>query len=483
VTVSRGRPLSLLAPERFLSEAGSRDLLARAMKLSSGGGDAQISIRSRWTGNIRWARNEITTAGDTTVHSVNITRFVRGATGSASTNRVDDDSLRDCIQRAELIAQYRNPDPDAPPLRHAERYLKTDLWSEPTFNMDAAIRAEVQQRAVAPAVAAGLLSAGYLEIVATGNGVMNSSGLFAYLPQTRAEFSVTVRNPKGTGSGWAGTENKAWQAIDAAKISARAMDKCTRSADPVAIEPGRYTVILEPQAVFELMLQLVRSLQRIPAEAGQGPWADRSATVAEATTVLPEDSSLLGRSGAQRDVPSRIGQRVLDERITVSADPGDPEMPFVPFAYDSLPYRAVKWIEDGVLKELAYPRQYALTSLNKVDPLNNSGAFRMSGGATSIDQMVADTERGLLITRFSNVRPIVSESLLCSGITSDGVWLIERGKITKAVKNFRFRESPLFAFNNLVSLGVPERVLADMPAICPPAKVRDFSLTSLADAV
>jgi predicted Zn-dependent protease len=455
------------------------------MQLSTGGGEVQLAVRSSWTGNLRWARNESTTSGDTTYHNVTITRYIGGAQASATTNQVDDESLRSCIRRAEYRVRYRNPDPDAPPLRQGEKYVATDLWSDATFGLDADARAGIQQRLVGPAVAEQLYSFGYLEIAGVGNGVMNSAGLFAYQPQTRAEFSVTVRNPKATGSGWAGTENNDWRKIDAEEITRRAMAKCKESANPVAIEPGRYTVILEPQAVGDLMVVLVRSLLRAPAETGQGPWANRPDVNNEPTLDIPEGAGLTGRAagGGSSESGSRIGQRVLDERITISADPADPEAPFVPFGFDTLPYRPVKWIENGVLKELAYGRPYALSSLNKPDPLNNSGSFRMTGGSTSVEEMIAGTARGILITRFTNVRVIAADSLFCGGTTSDGIWLIEHGKITRPLKNFRFRESPLFAFNNVMSLGVPERVLLDMPGICPPAKIRDFSLTSLADAI
>jgi predicted Zn-dependent protease len=484
--MSRARPYSLYAAQdRFLSQDACHDLLKRVIQLSTGGGEVQISVRSRWTGNLRWARNEAITSGDTTYHNVSITRFIRGASASASTNQVDDDSLRSCIRRAEFRINYRNPDPDANPLRQAEKYVDTNLWSDATFGIDADTRAGIQQRLVEPAVAEDLLSFGYLEIMAISNGVMNSAGLFAYQPQTRAEFSVTVRSPKGNGSGWAGTENNDWRKIDATKVTARAVEKCKASMNPVAIEPGRYTVILEPQAVGDLMIPLVQSLLRPPAEAGQGPWANRADISDEQTSSLPE----VDTSGSARppsggfDGGSKIGLRVLDQRITISADPADPEAPFVPFAYDTLPYRAVKWIENGVLKELAYPRFYALPTLNRSDPLNNSGSFRMAGGPTSIEEMIAGTSRGILVTRLTNVHTILQDSLLCGGTTSDGLWLIEGGKVTRSLKNFRFRESPLFAFNNLLAIGTPERILLDMPAICPPAKIRDFSLTSLADAI
>ena len=471
MTLLRSKPRRLIpsAEERFLSSDACRDLLARAMKLSTGGGDIQMYIRSRWTGNVRWARNEITSGGDTTDHYISITRIIGGAAGTASTSGIDDASVRECVKRAEIRVRDSSPNDDTTPMRRAERYLETNLWSDATFNVDAAARADIQRQLVEPALAEKLLSAGYIEVSATGNGVVNTAGLFAYVPETRAEYSVTVRNPRGTGAGWAGTAAKDWRTINAPAISAVALDKCRRSADPVAIEPGRYTVILEPQAVAGLIEPLVQSLDRVPAEMGMGPWADRGSSIGE------------GGEGATGF--SKIGQNVLDSRITISADPQDPDASFVPFAPNSTPMRAVKWIENGVLRELAYSRDYALSQLNKPDPLNNSYAYRMSGGTMSIDEMIKTTERGLLITRFVNGRGIDFNTLLVTGTTSDGIWLIERGEITKAVKNFRFRDSPLFAFNNLDVLGPPVRVLDDMPAIVPAARVRDFSLTSLADAV
>jgi predicted Zn-dependent protease len=294
--------------------------------------------------------------------------------------------------------------------------------------------------------------------------------LFAYVPQTRAEYSVTVRNSKGTGAGWAGQEHLDWRKLDPDKLSATALEKCVRSADPVAVEPGRYTVILEPQAVAGLMYHLVESLERIPPERGIGPWADR---------VTPPDPIVGGRA--------RFGERVLDSRITIQTDPLDPDAPFLPFGDREEPTRAVTWVKDGILTNLSYPRVYALTRLNKEDPMLNTFAFRMSGGDTSVEEMIASTARGLLITRFVDVRQVRSltfrDIVFCTGRTSDGLWLIERGKITKSVKNFRFREEVVSVFNNVIAMGPPTRVLMNNPTIVPPVMVRDFSLTSLSDGV
>lgn len=477
------RPRSLFTPDRFLSQDACLALLERMIRLAPADWELSLHIYSRWAGNVRWARNEITTAGDSTEPRINISATHRAQNAHFSINRMDDDSIRSAITQIQRRMDLQAPVDRPGRMRSSEVYLDTQLWSDSTYELSAAQRSELQQKLVVPAMADDLLSAGYLEVSAVGNGVVNTSGLFAYIPETRAQFSVTVRNETGTGSGWAGVSNKDWRAIDAERLSSIAIDKCKRSADPVAIEPGRYTVILEPQAVSDLMAPLIRSLSRRPAEMGIGPWADRQ--------ERSESGLIVGDSSAFEDAApaggftgnSRIGQLVLDPRITISADPSDPEAPFVPFAGDGSPHSRVTWIEDGVLRQLSYDRGYANQQLNKPDPLHNSQAYRMSGGNTSIEEMIARTERGLLVTRLTNVRLVDQNSLLCTGTTSDGVWLIERGEITRPVKNFRFRESPLFAFNSLEALGEPVRVLQWMPTIVPPALVHDFSMTSLADAV
>jgi predicted Zn-dependent protease len=471
---------SLDASDRFLTYSAVQALLDRVVKLGTGGGSTDMWIRSRATGNIRWARNRITTAGDTTDHEIWITRIVRGARGDAITNRTDDDSLRFCIQRAEAAAGREETSEYRLKSRRSERYDVANLWSDETANLNAERRAEVQQELVGSAISSQLLSAGYIEVSAGGNGYINTEGLFAYAPVTRAEYSVTVRNPKGTGSGWAGMDHLNWRNIDAKTISQRALEKCQQSIDPVAIEPGRYTTVLEPQAVAELVRPMIASFtDRVNAENGMGPWARPLAS--GRSRFL--DHQQMRAKGDDRPL-TKISMKVLDERVTIRTDPVDPEMPLIPFWWDGGPIRATKWIDAGVLRSLQYNRGYALEKLNRPDPLYNTQAFRMDGGTMPIPEMIANVRRGLLVTRFVNVRVIHDVSLLCTGQTSDGLWLIENGKVTKAVKNFRFRESPLFAFNNLIALGEPVRVLnPKVPAMVPPALVRDFSMNSLSDAV
>jgi predicted Zn-dependent protease len=489
-TPRRGDLRPLVERDRFLSPEASRDLLARVIGLSPTGWEISIHVRSRWSGNVRWARNAITTAGDTADTQYTITAHHRNRAVRFHLNRLDDAAIQSAIAKMRHRMDLQRPSDEPWALRQSESYVDTQLWSEATYGLDATQRATLQRKLVEPAQAEGLLSAGYLEVSATGHGVVNSAGLFAYEPETRAEFSVTVRNSTGSGSGWAGVARTDWRDVDPERLSSIAIEKCKRSVDPVAIEPGRYTAILEPQAVSDLMVPVVRSLARIPAEMGLGPWADRPEQRDRGEFIVGDPSAFEGDTtvdgnggGGGGAGNSKIGQFVLDPRITISAHPGDAEAPFVPFASDGSPHLPVGWIEDGILRELSYSRAYANQVLNKPHPLHNSNAFRVSGANTSIGEMMAHTERGLLVTRFANVRVVDGNSLLCTGTTSDGLWLIERGEITRPVRNFRFRESPLFSFNSLQALGPSVPVLQQMPAVAPAALVHDFSMTSLADAV
>jgi len=394
-------------------------------------------------------------------------RTIQGASASVTTNQVDAASLEAAVRTAERTLELE-PEamrvwhrPDAPP--HFV-YATPRLWSEATFGLEAAARAAAARALIAPSEAAGLLAAGYLAVEARGLAYVASGGIARYAQQTAAQCSMTVRDPQGSASGWAGRSSYDWTQIEAPALAQRALDKCRASRNPVALEPGRYTVILEPQAVCDLLRVVVEgtALNRLQAERGLGPFAD------------------LTRRGY-----SKLGLKVADPRVTIGQDPTDPELGVVPFVLETgEPVRAVNWIERGVLAHLAYDRPYALTQLNENLGYPNAGAFRLSGGATSVAEMIRTTQRGLLVTRFSNVAVLDEQSLLLSGVTRDGLWLIEHGQITKAVKNLRFTESPLFVLNSLDQLGEPVPTFRPWsPAVVPPLKAHDFSFTSTIDAI
>jgi len=167
----------------------------------------------------------------------------------------------------------------------------------------------------------------------------------------------------------------------------------------------------------------------------------------------------------------------------------DPDGAFLPYDQGTgTPYQPVDWISHGILRELAYNKWYALPKLNLDKALPNSRSFRLTAApgvpTATIDEMIASTQRGILVTRLYNVQVIDMQSMLCGGYTRDGLWLIEHGKISRPIKNFRFTESPLFVLNKLEEATIPERVFAPRRSLVAPAiRVRDFSFTSLADAV
>ncbi len=455
---------------RFLTQAACAEVTERLAKFAIGGGTTASFIQSSWQGNLRWARNRIITSGDVRNTDITVKRVLNGAWGAAGINQLTDPEMDTAVERAErylmtMSESFYNTLPQVPV---REEYPKPDIWSEATYAMQSGERAEAMRPLVKGADAAGMLAAGYIQVSGQGRSVMDDEGLSMYFPYTQAQYTVTVRDPDGTGSGWAGVDWHDWKRIDGPKLSAIALDKCLRSRNPVRIEPGRYTAILEPQAVGDLTVMAFD-----PGRIALHPFDRKTAEQETEPTVF-----------SQAGGNSRIGQRIFDDRITVATDCMDPELGFPPFSEWGQVYRPQAWVENGTLQQLPHDRDYAVSKLGREDYRATPGAFRMSGGTTTIEQMIETTKRGLLVTRFFNVQIMDRASLQCTGYTRDGLWLIENGKVSKSVYNFRFTESPSFVLNNIEQLGVPQRIFSpNAPIVVPPMKVRDFSFTSLSDAV
>jgi len=488
MSARRHRPMRLLDEERILSHAECDAIAQRVFNFARGGGETQVQIGSWSNGELRWARNRTNLASDRRDVRVEIHRIVTNVgIGTAMTNQLDDASLEGAMREAERVAAAgrRVPRvyPGMPPLPTAT-WPNTAIWSDATYGVTAEARGEVARALINPAEAKGFLSAGYLEMRAAAHMRVSSdrpTGPFTpddipYVQWTQAQCSMTVRDRQGSGSGWAGLSSYDWGKIDPNALAARALEKCEASRNPVAIEPGRYTVILEPQAVADLMEIVAAFMDRLVAETGQGPWA-----------LAPDDAVTIRGSPIFR---TKLGLKVLDERITISHDPTDLQLGILPEPW----MQPVTWFDKGVLTNLSYTRDYALLNLNANTGLRGMSGYRMSGGTTTVDEMIATTKRGLLVTRFSNIRILDNKSLLATGLTRDGLWLVEDGKISKAVKNFRFTESPLFVLNAIEQLGVPVPVFRPVrnpyeqgvplaPAVVPPLKARDFSFTSIIDAI
>jgi predicted Zn-dependent protease len=287
----------------------------------------------------------------------------------------------------------------------------------------------------------------------------NKSGLFAYHRSTSSNYTLTVRSSDGTGSGWAAADHPDFGQLDVRRLAERATEKARLSRNPVAIEPGRYTVILEPQAVGDLVQLVANYADARQTDEGRSPF------------VKPGGGS-------------KVGQKIADARVTLYSDPGDPQLLARPWDGDGLPLGRQVWIENGVLRQLYYSRFWAKTQGKAATGAPSS--LKMAGGTQTVDDLVRGTQRGVLVTRLWYLREVDPRTILYTGLTRDGTFLVENGRVTKALRNFRFNESPLFLLNNIEGLGRAERIAGTegggnvvMPAI----KARDFNFTSLSEAV
>lgn len=455
-------PRSLFgAAPAHLGRAQAEALCKRVLGFSTAD-EMRVNVSSGSTANTRFAVNQISTAGDNTNVSITVRAVFGKKAGSATTNRVDDESLRAVVKRAESLARLAPDDPEMLPELGPQTYAPAGGYDASTAALSPADRAAAVRAITDRAATAGLVSTGYLEANGGSQAVATSRGLFAWSESTAAALTTTVRTPDGTGSGWAGATSHDWSRIDPAALGARAIEKAERSRNPVAVEPGRYTVILEPTAVGNLV-QLI-------AGAAQARAAD-------------EGRSFFSKPGGG----TKIGQKVVDERVTLLSDPLDTEAYGSTFGGDGLPARKITWIQNGVVQNLAYDRWWA--QQKGAEPSAFPGSLRMLGGSATLDEMIASTERGLLVTRLWYIRPVDPRTILYTGLTRDGTFLIENGRITRAVKNLRWNESPIFMLNNVEMMGAPVRVSASesggpgQAVVVPPLKVRDFTFTSLSDAV
>ena len=455
------RPLSLRSNMQIapITQSDAQALIERTVKMSKAD-SINVQIDDGTTSNLRFAANSVSTAGSAQDSAVVVVSSFGPKHAAVQTNDISDDGLRRAVQQSEALAKLAPDDPEAMPELGPQQYKSSDAYFTSTAEASADDRARAAMTALEPARASSdLKAAGYLEVHARAEAIGNNNGMFGYYPFTTANYTLTVRTNDGTGSGWAGAEVNDWSRLDFAALGKHAIDKARASHNPVAIEPGHYTVVMEPQAVGDIV-QLVGFYSGArEADEGRSPF------------VKPGGGN-------------KIGMKVVDSRVSIISDPFDPDLRGQPFDGDGLPLGRQVWIEDGVLKHLYYTRFWARKQ-NAI-ATGAPSTFKMTGGTTSLEDMIKSTERGVLLTRLWYLREVDPRTILYTGLTRDGTFLIENGKVTRAIKNFRFNDSPLFMLNNVEALGVPERIggtEAGGPIVVPAVKAKDFDFTSLSDAV
>ncbi|MES1217009.1 MAG: TldD/PmbA family protein [Bacteroidota bacterium] len=442
----------------ILNKEEAKALLKKVIAYSKA--DAcEVSLNGSEGGNIRYARNSVSTAGDISTITLGVTSSFGKKSGTTTINEFDDASLEKVVRRSEELAQLAPENPEYMPPLGPQEYKESKGYIQSTAAMTADDRAEAVAKSIKVSKEAKLDAAGYIENETSFSAILNSKGLFAYNTDTDVTFSVTTRNEAGTGSGYAArgfNDIKKLDTLSATKIAAQ---KANGSAAAKAIEPGKYTVILEPVAATYFLENLFRGFDARSADEGR---------------------SFMSKPGGG----NRLGEKLMDEKVTIYSDPFNTELPSSSWNGDGQPLDKINWIEKGVVKNLSYSRFWAQKS--NVAPVPFGSNFIMEGGNQSIEEMIKTTERGILVSRLWYIRMVDPQTLLLTGLTRDGTFYIENGEIKYPVKNFRFNESPVIALNNVEALGKTERsisVESYRSYLIPPMKIRDFTFSSLSDAV
>jgi len=413
----------------------------------------EVGLNGSDGGNIRYARNAVSTAGQISTMSLGVSSTFGKKTGSATINEFDDASLQKVVKRAEELAMLAPENPEFMPPLGPQTFAESNTYNAKTAAMTPDTRAEMVGKSLSVSKAAGLDAAGFLENSTRFNAIMNSKGLFAYNKGTDVSFSVTVRNKQGTGSGYVEQGFNDLDKMDTLALSKIAASKANGSAGAKAIEPGKYTVILEPLAASDIIGNMFRGFDARSADEGR---------------------SFMSKKGGG----TRLGEQLFSENVNIYSDPMNTEIPSSTFTGEGLPVKRTQWVEKGVVKNLSYSRYWA--AQKNVQPLPFSRSMVIEGGTQSLEDLIKSTEKGILVTRFWYIRSVDPQTLLLTGLTRDGTFYIENGEIKFPIKNFRFNESPVIMLNNVEALGKPVRTGS---GLIPPMKIRDFTFTSLSDAI
>jgi predicted Zn-dependent protease len=443
-----------------LSAAEARQLCDRILKFSKAE-NARVNLSSGIMGFTRTAANRVTTAGVTDDITVQITSAFGKRVASVDTNRLDDPSLERAVRQSEEMARISPESPEYLAELGPQTYTGVDGYYDSTGNLTTESRAQAATLGIKAADAARAVASGYIELQAGSVAIATSKGLFGHYYRTGASSTLTVRTSDGSSSGWAGGQAADWNTIDSQRIANDAVRKCQEWRGKTSLEPGKYLAVLEPVAAGMLIGLLRGALDARSADEGR---------------------SFFSKPGGG----NRIGEKLFDSRVTLVSDPAEKNAEAAPFNNGGLPVERQTWVENGELKALVYNRFWA--QRQSVAPKSAPNNLKMSGGEASVEEMIKSVNRGILITRFFYIRSTNPRTIAFTGVTRDGTFLIENGKVTRAVNNFRFNQSITEMLSNIQALGRPMRVAGEdgtvgAGLVVPPILVRDFNLTSVSDAV
>ncbi len=417
----------------------------------SSGDHTSLTLYDQHGGTTRFANNQIVQNVDTRRGSLALTVAFGRRHGTATTTDFTAGAVQETLKRAERIARVSPEDPEYLPPVGPKQYLSLPTNRPETAAAGPTRRLEYAREAVSQCKMENLNSAGTVSSSVTAAGVAANTGLLAYEERTEARFSLTVQADDATG--WAAAAHRS---IDHLKIQERtltAIEKAKRGADePKELEAGRYTVILEPAAVAGLLSGMLWMLDAKSFDKGTSPFV------------------------------GKLGQRIIDRRLTLRNQPDHADLLGFGFTSDGLPVTESVWIEGGVLKQLMYDRFTARQ--HGIEPIATLESPCLSGerpAGARVSDLIRTTQRGILVTNFWYIRAVNPTDLTMTGMTRDGTFLVENGEIVTAVRNFRFHESPLRAFNQIDAFTTPaEAVTSETGKLLAPAmRVHNFNFSSV----
>jgi predicted Zn-dependent protease len=456
----------------MLDQSKAQELFDRIRKYSNSG-ELEVIFSSTQYSLTRFANNTI----HQNVAEINEVASIRvafdGKTARATTNRFDDESLKRAVQSAETIARVEEPDPDRLPLAKAEEGRienPPQRWFEETAAITPADRSEAVGKIVQVAKMNKLVTAGIYSSAQSAEAVVNGNGLNVFHRQTSAEVSITML--AGDSSGWQKANSPDVKNFDPVALAEIAAQKARDSHSPRELAPGKYTVILEPAAVLDLV--------------GFMFWDFGGLAILDQRSFLT----------------NRIGTKLFGENVSIVDDVGHPLQSNAPFDGEGLRRRPVSLVEKGLVRRLVYARGTAekmrksehaakvgeIAATGHGFPLPNEMGeaptnivFVTSGGEQTVEQMIAGTDRGILITRLWYIREVDPYEKILTGMTRDGTFVVEDGKVKHGIRNFRFNQSLIDTLNHVEAMGKPVRASGEeaFDMVVPAMKVRGFNFTEV----
>ncbi len=427
------------------------EFLADLVMKHSTGDHTFFSLRDVHGGTTRFANNQVIQNVNLRRGSLSITVAFGRQHGTASTTDFTAGAVRETLKQAESIAKLSPDDPEYLPPVGVQTYLSLPSARPETSAAGPARRLDYAREAIGQCKMENLNAAGTVSSSAATVGLAAETGLRAYEERTEARFSLTVQ--AGEATGWSAAAHRSIDRLHVQERTLAAIIKAKRGADePQELPPGRYTVILEPAAVAGLLSWMIWMLDAKSFYKGTSPFS------------------------------GKLGSRIIDRRLSLSNQPAHADLLGNGFTHEGLPVIESGWIESGVLTQLLHDRFTARE--HQIDPFPTLESPHFSGErpiGTRVDDLIRTTQRGILVTNFWYIRPVNPSDLTLTGMTRDGTFLIENGEITSAVRNFRFHESPLRAFNQVEGYTAPTEAVTSETgkALVPAMRIHDFNFSSV----